>query len=112
MADALQLTDEERAGLDAINRRIGEAFFGRMPAYRYFQKKGGPMFCWTTAKEEGEKYASFVYRPTGKGARSGQATRFQLVESGSWKIVEHAKRKDAKARALRLYRKHVEKAGE
>lgn len=78
--------------------------YGPEPRWAYFQRANGPMFCWTTEPNPGDgKYASFVYRPVGKGARSGKATTWKLVESGKWKIVEHSKRRLAKARALRLF---------
>jgi hypothetical protein len=93
----------------AIVARLNQHFaelFGREPRYRYFQRDGGPMFCWTVERDEDGKYLSFVYRPVGAGARSGTATRWELVEakSSKWKQVKHAKRKAAKARALRLSR--------
>lgn len=78
--------------------------YGPEPRWCYFQRGNGPMFCWTVEKNPGDgRYASFVYKPVGKGSRSGEATRWTLVETGRWKVVEHAKRKTAKARALRLY---------
>jgi len=65
----------------------------RPPRFRYFQKGGGPMFSWTTEKFEG-RYASFVHVP---------------VSDVEWvmdddSISAHVLRKDAKARALKLYR--------
>ena len=70
-----------------------------MPRFRYFQKRNGPMFSWTVEKVEG-RYASFVHIPVGSGSRSGKAENWELVEES---IRDHALRKDAKARALRLY---------
>ena len=70
-----------------------------MPRFRYFQKRNGPMFSWTTEKVEG-LYVSFVHVPVGPGSRAGKADTFGLVEDS---ITGHALRKDAKARALRLY---------
>jgi hypothetical protein len=103
------------------------------PKYRYFQKGQGHMYCWTTEAGEHDPcghcegcgevvgewdtepcpkcggsglgkgwYASFVYRAVGKGSRSGKATRWELDDDS---LVKHRKRKDAKARALRLYRR-------
>jgi hypothetical protein len=46
-------------------------------------------------------YASFVYEPIGRGSRTAKATQWRYVqEAESW----HALRKDAKARALRLFK--------
>lgn len=97
---------------DAV-RRVNEEFrawlqdSGLLPGpepipHRYFQKGRGKMFCWTTKPNPGDgKYASFVYKPIGAGARSGKAERWELVERLT---VEHRTRKAAKARALCLYR--------
>lgn len=105
--DAESVDPEIVARLNAVMAEC----WPRQPRYRYFQRDGGPMFCWTIEPNPGDdKYASFVYKPVGKGARTGRATSWKLVESGKWKIVEHAKRKTAKARALRLYRAHLEAA--
>lgn len=49
-------------------------------------------------------YYSFTYRPIGPGSRSNRATTWRLYEEG---MVRHRKRKDAKARALKLHRKEV-----
>lgn len=88
-----------------VLRRTG--YLTREPRYRYYQKDNGPMFFWTTEKYEADadwmadKYVSGVYRPTGPGSRSGKATRWELSEDES---CGHALRKDAKARALKMYR--------
>jgi hypothetical protein len=82
---------------------------------RYFQKRNGPMFFWTVEPfnlrnpddiAQG-KYESVVYVPYGPGSRSGKATRWKRDESTA---MLHALRKDAKARALRLYREWLEAA--
>ena len=81
--------------------------------WRYFQKKRGPMFVWTVepfrtrygSKADG-KYESVVYVPYGKGSRSGRAENWRRDEETA---SLHALRKDAKARALRLYREWEEK---
>jgi len=75
--------------------------------WRYFQKERGPMFVWTVepfktrygGKADG-KYESVVYVPYGPGLRSGKATRWKRDEDTA---SLHALRKDAKARALRLF---------
>lgn len=82
--------------------------------WRYFQKKNGPMFVWTVEpfktrygdpKADG-KYESVVYVPYGPGSRSGKATKWRRDESTA---TLHVLRKDAKARALKLYREWEEK---
>jgi hypothetical protein len=105
---AVDLSEEDREGLRRVSARLNAHFaqlLGREPRYRYFQPKGGPMFGWyVEAPTEGNRagrYCSFVYAPIGKGSRSGTATRWKYVQDAeSW----HDLRKDAKARAVRLYR--------
>jgi hypothetical protein len=112
---SVELSEADRESLRRLTARMNEHFaqmFGREPRYRYFQHQGGAMFGWyveapTEGAEHGGRYCSFVYVPIGPGSRSGTATRFKYVqEAESW----HALRKDAKARALRLYRAY--KAGD
>ena len=86
----------------AIRNAEGQLIGLRPPApprFRYFQKRNGPMFGWTTERFE-DRYASFVHVPVGPGSRSGKAEEWQLDEDS---IAAHELRRDAKARALRLY---------
>ena len=76
--------------------------------WNYFQKGNGPMFVWTVepfrtmyGSSADGKYESVVYRPIGPGSRSGKARRWERDETSA---SLHALRKDAKARALRLFR--------
>ena len=90
-----------------------QAFLRRMTPretrFRYFQKRNGPWFVWTVEpfalRDESHpangKYESVVYLPVGKGSRSGKATQWLRDESSA---SQHTLRKDAKARALKLYR--------
>ena len=71
-----------------------------MPRYRYFQRDNGAMYCWTTERVDDGDFQSFVYRPVGKGSRSGKATEWELDEAS---ISSSPLRKEAKARALRLF---------
>lgn len=80
----------------------------------YFQKGRGPMFVWTVepfntrygdARADG-KYESVVYVPYGPGSRSGKGENWKRDESTT---MLHTLRKDAKARALKLYREWEEK---
>lgn len=86
--------------MEEFGRRLYEMTFGRAPRFRYFQRKNGPMFCWTTETVEG-RYASMVYVPVGRGSRSGKAVQWRIADES---ISGHQLRRDAKARALRLYR--------
>jgi hypothetical protein len=95
-----------------LNRRLRE-IHGREPHWRYFQRRGGPMFVWAVEPFGAGRlfdapdpvrvgrYASLVYEPIGIGARSGGATSFRMAD-GSESL--HALRRDGKARALRLFR--------
>lgn len=58
------------------------------------------MFSWTTERFEG-LYASFVHVPAGQGSRSGKAREWIMDEDS---ISTHKLRKDAKARAVRLFK--------
>ena len=110
------MPEPERQGNDEVAREIQrrlEAFYGREPRWRYFQRDGGPLFVWTVEPfgEGGPldvsdssrvgRYASLVYEPIGSGSRSGRATSWRRVEESE---SLHQLRKDAKARALRLFR--------
>jgi hypothetical protein len=86
--------------LAEFNRILADAL-PREPRYRYFQRSNGPMFFWTVEKAGDGRYHSGVYAPVGKGSRSGRATAWRLDDD---QYSRHALRKDAKARALRLFR--------
>lgn len=93
--------------MSAFEERI-RAMMPKQARSNYFQTGGGPMFVWSVEPfnlydhddvAQG-KYESVVYRPYGKGARSGKATRFKRDEASA---SLHVLRRDAKARALRLF---------
>jgi hypothetical protein len=91
--------------LGVKNPRTGRAIefsLGRHEnKYLYFQPKGSSkQFCYTPHADREGWYYSFTYQPLGKGARTGKATRWTLKS-----LVPHRVRKQAKARALRLYYK-------
>ena len=81
-----------------FTRMFGDLFQTREPGWRYFDvgrsmnqeaKRGFPMFAWEVERGPDGKYASWVWQPKGKG----------------WdrkKSRPHVKRKDAKARALKM----------
>jgi hypothetical protein len=84
------------------------ALQGREPRWRYFQRAGGPICFWTVERyasdaggELAGRYVSGVYEPVGPGCRSGRARTFRLAGDS---LGAHALRRDAKARALRLFR--------
>src|SRR5215471_10173410 len=91
---------EEGCGWPGFSVRVSEADRARharqqdlMPKEarsRYFQRRNGPMFVWTTEpfnlmygrdKDPAQgKFESVVYRPIGKGSRSGKASQWQRDE--------------------------------
>lgn len=83
--------------------------YGREARWTYWQQGNGPMFVYTTepynlryGKDDVAqgKYESVVYMPYGPGSRSGKGRRWKAMpESRSY----HALRRDAKARAWKLY---------
>jgi hypothetical protein len=79
-------------------------FMPREPGYRYFSHAGW-WYCWTTEKMGDGKYAAFIYKPVGKGARSGKAEAMRMV-----KEIHFAKRSTAKARAWKWYQTAKAKA--
>jgi hypothetical protein len=80
----------------------------REARWAYWQDKGGPMFVYNTERihtvdpddPANGKFESGVFEPYGPGSRSGKATRWRKVEAES---SLHSLRRDAKARAFRLY---------
>jgi hypothetical protein len=81
----------------AISYRLRE-FMPHEPSYRYWTGEDGWRYCWTTEKMGDGRYAAFMYKPVGKGARSGKATSFVLV-----KEIHFNKRTTAKARAAKWF---------
>lgn len=86
----------------------------REPRYRYYSTKDGWQFHWTTEKMGGGKYGCGVYRPRGPGSRSGREGQRKLMEKGkyvSYELIEesyHELRKDAKEKAYRRYKEHLD----
>lgn len=76
----------------------------RDPRYRYWETPDGWQFHYSTERMGDGKFASAQYQPTGKGARSGKAaiTRLEVRRE-----LHHATRRGAKARAYKLYQKHL-----
>lgn len=101
----------EQSALDAINKvfrdiQIADGLFSAGPRYRYFysenksnKSRAKDMYFWTVqvARSDGKRgFLSGVYRYTAKNK--------------GWRpirVVAHKKRKDAKARALRLCRQQA-----
>lgn len=96
--------------VDDVGRRImariaetSPELFARDPNYRYYEcSVCRAQFIWTTERMGDGKFCSAIYAPTGKGSRSGRPEQLKATRE-----VHHRKRKDAKARAYRLYEKHT-----
>jgi hypothetical protein len=97
--------------LDAAMQRMWAEVFPQPPAHTWYRppraQKNGPLFGWLTEPLEG-KYGSMVWWPKGKGARSNKATMWELVEDLT---AIHDTRREARARATRLYEAHYDHGG-
>lgn len=80
-----------------INRRLRE-FYPREPRWRYWTGPNGWLYGWTTEKMGDGKYGAVLFKPVGRGARSGKATSWEKV-----KEVHFATRTKAKARAAQWF---------
>lgn len=101
----MKLPNLEQELANTINRLAQDdptwgRFLTSTPAYRYYYIKGSKdRYFWTTqtVKHNGKpRFASGLYK--------------YLKTKNAWKLTQeryHAKRKDAKARALALYNKEV-----
>ena len=98
--------------MTTVEERIA-AFLPREARWAYWQKNGGPMFVYNTERINSRyadpvadgKFESAVFEPYGPGSRSGKATNWRKVDDLS---SFHALRRDAKARAYRLYREWLD----
>jgi hypothetical protein len=89
-------------------RRLNEMvrrFTPRQPNWNYFQSKDGWIFGWSTERMGDGKFAAFIHKPRGKGARSGKAQAWIKVRE-----LHFAKRATAKARALKWMKTHERRA--
>ena len=96
------MTDRPIPNLDPVFGRIlrevmPEMFNRREPRYMYFER-GQTMYCWTTERMSDGTFRAFIYRPYGKGARTGTASKWRLT-----KEVKVKQRKIAKGQARRWY---------
>lgn len=89
---------------------IDYAPLGRVEHQQYWLAEDGWQIAYTTSKVIGGphdgKFLVQAFRPVGKGARGGRGKAEEWVEAYSRAFT---KRKDAKARALKLYGDHSPK---
>jgi len=96
--------------VEEVQRRLEEMFLEVVSEARwaYWQDGRGPMFVYNTERirtrdprdRANGKFESAVFEPYGPGSRSGKAERWRVREDSR---SLHDLRRDAKARAYRLY---------
>lgn len=102
----MTLSPGSTARLQAAIAAVLNEAEGRDPRFRYFEcRTCRTEFMWTTERMGDGRFASAVLVPKGKGSRSGEPSKWVTRRE------VHTKRRNvAKARALRLYRKHMAEA--
>jgi hypothetical protein len=88
-----------------FRRRLNDALAGllpRDPRYAYWETNDGWQFLYTTERGGDGKFWSAVLVPHGRGARSGNPSYWRTRRE-----VHHRLRRQAKARAYRLYQDHL-----
>lgn len=89
----------EQSAIDRLNEIARQELASMLPHYaasRYWIHNGY-QYHYTTERVDGKFYA-MIYKPIGKGARTGGAQQWKLQ-----KKIARAKRKDAKALAFKWY---------
>lgn len=121
-----EMSDVERRAMEAANRVYKDLlakYFTPVPnvvispagtrihlkgkashSYRYYESDDGWRFAYTPWKDENGDYFYWTYKPVGRGARSGDPTKWKAIN-----IVSTRKRKTAKEWAYRRYQKRKEK---
>ena len=64
-------------------------------SYLFYTGPDGEQYCYTPHPDTEGRYWAWTYKPVGKGARTGKARRFKMIER-----VQFSHRNKAKARAL------------
>jgi len=113
MDDEREMTDAEREALTKANRLLNQwmqGFLGsesehgqrtsrRRHDYLYWEAPDQRLFCYTPWKDENGDYFTWVLRPVGRDARSGNARQWKRVG----KVVRSRTRKTARKRAQKRY---------
>ena len=111
----MTISEEDRAKVRAVSAemnagirrmfendpRLAYLFGGRDPRCREWTCEDGWVVVYSTERMGTGKFEVAAYKPTGRGARSGQARQAVKVYERQF-----ATRKAAKARAIALFRKH------
>jgi hypothetical protein len=104
-----KMSGAERKALEAANRVLNNwmqsqladdsEHGGNRHEFLYWESPDQRLFCYTPWKDENGDYWTWVMKPYGRGARSGNATKWKRVG----KKVRSRKRKTARKRALTRY---------
>lgn len=84
-----------------VTCRLNDAmrsYMPREPRWRYWTGEDGWLYGWSTERFADGKFGAFLFKPTGPGARSGKADRWEKVRE-----IHFAKRSTAKARAAKWF---------
>jgi len=108
------IPEAERAELARVNALLAKILGPELDrihgtaAQQTWTAEDGWLIGYTTSRVEGGphhgRFVTMTYKPTGAGARSGNAERWERTY-----VRAFATRKAAKARALALYRQHSPK---
>ena len=94
-------SEAEQMAVDGINRIFGELFgVSSRSDFIYWEAPDQRRFCYTPWKDMNGAYFTWVMKPYGRGAKSGDAKHFKRVG----KIVRSRKRKTARKRAQTRYK--------
>lgn len=105
-----EMNEAERMALSKANQALNkwmQAFLGQdnrgRNDYIYWETPDQRMFCYTPWKDRNGDYFTWVMKPHGRGARSGNAQKWKRVG----KVVRSRTRKTARKRALTRYKNWV-----
>ena len=98
-----EMSEAEQTAMDAANRILKKLALRtsrrREGSVRYFETRDQRRFCWTPWKDSNGDYFTWVLKPYGRGAKSGDAKQWKRVG----KVVRSRKRKTARKRARTRY---------
>lgn len=98
-----EMNEAEQTATEAANRILGRLIRRRsrqrQSSVHYFEARDQRRFCWTPWKDSNGNYFTWVLKPYGRGAKSGNAKQWKTVG----KIVRSRTRKTARKRAETRY---------
>jgi len=89
------LFQQEFSARDSAGESIRFELDPGQHTYLFYAGPNGEQYCYTPHPDTEGRYWAWTYKPVGRGARSGTATRFKMIDR-----VKLAHRNKAKARAL------------